>query len=238
MATYNEEQIEQILRRLASRAQLAGDRVGCPDEERLAGYLSGGLDEKDRNQLEQHLTCCSFCVSELVAVNRAANDADAAPVPRWLMERAMGLVKPVATGRVLELVVKLVRDTVELVSSAGEWMVPLTPQPVFARGQSAPSASSILQLERALDGHRIGVEVEQVESGVCQVVVSVAGADGAPEDGVRLTLLKDEREQASYLTRQGQAVFEGIASGSYDLTISQGPTSLGTLKLKIETESP
>jgi hypothetical protein len=237
MATYNEERIEQILRRLSSRANLATDRVGCPDEERLAGYLSGGLDERGRNQLEQHLTSCSFCVSELVAVNNAANDADTAPVPRWLMERAMGLIKPAATGGVLELVVKLVRDTVELVSVAGEWMVPMTPQPVFARGQAAPSPSSILQLERDLDGHRIGVEVEQVEPGVCQVVVSVAGADGAPEDGVRLTLRQNEREQASYLTRQGQAAFEGIARGNYDLTISQGSTSLGTIKLKIEAES-
>lgn len=237
MATYNEEQIERILRQLSSRANLATDRVGCPDEEALAGYLSGGLGEHGRNQLEQHLTSCPLCVSELVAANRAANDADAAPAPHWLMERAMGLMKPAATGRVMELVVKLVRDTVELVSSAGEWMVPLTPQPVFARGQSAPSAVSILQLERELDGHRIGVEVEQVESGVCQVVVSVAGADGAAEDGIRLTLLKDEREQASYLARRGQAAFDGIVIGNYDLTISQGSTSLGTIKLKIEDES-
>jgi hypothetical protein len=237
MATYNEEQIEQMLRRLSSRVKLGTDRVGCPTEERLAEYLNGGLDGRLRDDIDQHLISCSSCTSEIVAVNRALNESDAVLVPRWLMERAMGLIKPAATGRVVDLVVKLVRDTVELVSSAGEWMVPLTPQPVFARGKTAPSASSILQVERDLDGHRIGVEVEQVESGVCQVVVSVAAADGAPEDGVRLTLLVGEREQASYLTRQGQAVFDRIARGNYDLAISKGTASLGTIKLRIEAES-
>src|SRR4030095_14252263 len=116
MATYNEEQIEQILRRLSRRARLPNDRVGCPAEERLAEYLSGVLDDRSRDDVEQHLIKCSSCTSEIIAVNSAATEAGAAPVPRWLMERAMGLMKPAATGRVVELVVKLVRDTVELVS--------------------------------------------------------------------------------------------------------------------------
>jgi len=237
MATYNEEQIEQILRRLSSRAHLANDRIGCPTEERLAEYLSGRLDEKSRERVEQHLVSCLSCTSEIVAVNSAANEADAAPVPRWLMERAMGLMKPAAAGRVVELVVRLVQDAVELVSSAGEWMVPLTTQPVFARGKAGPSAASILQVEQELDGHPVTVEVEQVESGICQVAINVAAADGTPEDGVRLTLLAGDREQASYLTRQGEAVFEGIAKGNYDLTISKGTANLGTIKLKIEAGS-
>ncbi len=233
MANYNEEQIEQMLRRLSSRANLTTDRAGCPTEERLAGYLSGGLDERSRDEVEEHLINCASCTSEIVAVNSAASEADAVPVPRWLMERAMSLMKPAATGRVVELVVKLVQDTVELVSSAGEWLVPSMAQPILARGK-AMSASSILSVERDLDGRRIGVEVEQVEPGVCQVVIGVTAADGTPEDGVRLTLLSAGRERASYATRQGRAVFDGITKGNYELGISKGSTNLGTIKLSIE----
>jgi hypothetical protein len=237
MATYNQEQIEQMLRRLSSCMNLSEDRGGCPDEESLAGYLIGGLDEGARNEVEQHLVSCAFCVSEIVAVNSAANQADAVAVPRTLMESAMGLVKAAATGRVLELVVRLVRDAVELVSAAGEWIVPVTPQLIFARGKAVPSGSSVLQVERELDGRRIGVEVEQIEFEVCQVMVTVATADGTPEDGVRLTLRVGEREQASYITRQGQAIFDGVTKGEYDLTLSRGTTGLGTINLKIEAGS-
>src|SRR5262245_34296562 len=219
MASYNDEQIERMVRRLLARSRQRNERTSCPNEESVAEYLSGALTDQARSKLEEHFAGCFFCLNEIAAVSRAEHDSDTSVVPRWLMERAMGLVNPAATGRVVELVVKLVRDTVELVSSAREWKVPLTPQPVFARSRAAPTASSILQVERELDGHRVAVEVEQVESGICQVVVNVATVDGTPEDGVRLTLLSGEREQASYLTRQGQAVFECIAKGSYELGI-------------------
>ena len=234
MATYNDEQIEQMLRRLSVRSKQTTDRVGCPDEESLAGYLSGSLGTEDRSRLEEHLSACRSCMEEIVGVNQAIRETGTERVPRWLMERAMGLVKPAAKENVVDLVVRLARNTVELVSTAGEWMVPLTLQPVAVRGAASPAKTGILQVEREIAGHKVGVEVEQVESGICQVVVSVATADGKPQDGVRLSLLSGEREQASYLTRQGRAVFEGIAKGDYNLALSKAGARLGTIRLRIE----
>ena len=59
---------------------------------------------------------------------------------------------------------------------------------------------------------------------------------GAGRDALRVTLLAGEREQASYLTKGGQAVFEGLSKGEYSLVISQAATSLGTIRLVIEGE--
>jgi hypothetical protein len=236
MATYNDEQIEQIVRRLSTRTVQTTERTDCPDENSLAGYLTGALTDQARGRLEEHFAHCAFCLSEVVAVNQVERAAETLTVPRWLTERAMALVKPAAKGNVVDLVVRLIKETVELVSTAGEWMVPFTAQPIAVRGASPLTKSGMLQVEKEIAGHKVGVDVEQVETGVCQVVVTVATPDGKAQDGIRLTLVAGDREQASYLTKGGQAVFERLSKGQYDLVISQAATSLGTIRLAIESD--
>lgn len=51
----DEERIAAIMRRLLSRAKGEATRVGCPDEESLANYLSGLLSGAAKESLEAHL---------------------------------------------------------------------------------------------------------------------------------------------------------------------------------------
>ena len=50
---------------------------------------------------------------------------------------------------------------------------------------------------------------------------------GSVADGIRLSLLSGEREQASYLARQGSAIFEGIPHGEYRLVVAESGVPLG-----------
>jgi len=229
----SEEEMGKMLSSLLSRRRPAGARAACPDEEALAGYLSGQLTSTERGELERHLADCSYCLSEVAAAQEAGEPGQTSAVPQWLMERAMALVQAPKAEGLFDLVIRFVKDTVEIVQQSGEWMSTLSPQPVTVRGAAKPN-SGLLQLERQMDAHKIALEIERTEGGGCQVNVRITGEDGKPVDGVRLSLKAGEREQASFLTRQGQAVFESVPEGEYDLILSLAAATLGTIRFKIE----
>ncbi|HEX9879826.1 MAG TPA: zf-HC2 domain-containing protein [Candidatus Binatia bacterium] len=230
---HNDENMEKILSSLLSRRRPTEARVGCPDEESLAVYLSGSLADEERDGLERHLAACSYCLSEVAAANEASEPGEKVSVPQWLTERAMALVQAPRAASLFDLVIRFVKDTVEMVQQSGEWMSTLAPQPAAVRGAAKPASRGLLQVERQMGAHKIALEVEKTDGGGCQVIVRVTGEDGKPVDGVRLSLKAGEREQASFLTRQGQAVFESVPEGEYDLILSLAAATLGTIRLKI-----
>ena len=55
-----------------------------------------------------------------------------------------------------------------------------------------------------------------------------------PTDGLRLSLLAGGREQASYLARQGMAIFDRISPGDYHLAITEANAPVGSIRLTIK----
>ena len=230
-----EDKIERLLQaRLARRTQ-KGTRQECPDEESLANYLGGLLTNEARESLETHLAGCTFCVDEIVAAHKAMQETAMETVPQRVMDRAMGLVpaKQKSEG-VFDLVVRLVKDSIELVSTSGQWITPLAAAPAGVRGRATEAESSILQVEKEMGKFKVAVEVERIETELCQVVVNVSGLEGKPAEGVRVSLLAGGREQASYVTRQGEAVFDRIPQGEYNLALSETGAPVGMIRLKME----
>jgi hypothetical protein len=85
-----------------------------------------------------------------------------------------------------------------------------------------------------MEKFKVVMEVERVEANLSQVVVSVSGEEGKPAQGIRVSLLADGREQASYVTRQGEAVFDRIPPGEYNLALSAAGNPIGTIRLRME----
>ncbi len=230
-----EDKIERLLQaRLARRTQ-EGTRQECPDEESLANYLSGLLGNAAKDSLEGHLASCTNCVDEIVAAHKAMQETATEIVPQRVMDRAMGLVPAKQRNEgVFDLVVRLVKDSIELVSTSGQWVTPLAAVPVGVRGRAQPSETSILQVEKEMGKFKVAVEVERLELDLCQVVVNVSGLEGKAAEGVRVSLLAGGREQASYVTRQGEAVFDRIPQGEYNLALSEAGAPVGMIRLKME----
>ena len=66
--------------------------VACPDEQEIAGYVDGGLDEVTRKKFELHLAYCTRCL-ELVGLLCRERDADAIePVTHEVVTRAHTVV--------------------------------------------------------------------------------------------------------------------------------------------------
>lgn len=226
------EEVEKILRRLLTRRGQRAERAGCPAEEELASYLSGTITGHGRSDMEAHFADCSSCLEETIAAYKAAQESYPEEARRQLVERVMALVPAPQSGPVFfDLVVQLVKGSLELASTSG-YLIPAS-APVGVRGRPRPSETSILRVEKEMGSFNVTVEVEQVETGLCQVVVRVSGEEGKPAEGVRLTLTSGGREQASYLTRRGEAVFDRIPQGEYNLAISESNTPVGTIRLRL-----
>jgi hypothetical protein len=130
-----------------------------------------------------------------------------------------------------EFVVRLTKDSLELVSTSGQPI--LTPAPLGVRRGAKHPKPGIVQVKKEMGRFKVTAEVERVETGLCQIVVEVRDEGERPVDGLRVSLISRGREQASYLTRRGRASFDQVARGEYNLPISDPGGVLGTIQIKV-----
>jgi hypothetical protein len=199
----------------------------------LAGYLWGTIEGHRRPELESHFSRCAFCLENLSIAFQAAEESGSDPVPQSFLEKAMALVPPKERGPdFLEIAVRLLRGTVELVSTSG--VLVQAAAPVSIRGPIKSSDSSILQVDKELESFHVSVDLEGLEGDLCQVAVTVKPKDGSVADAIRMSLVSGGREQASYLARQGTAVFERIEPGAYRLEVFESGHFAGSIRLTIK----
>jgi len=228
----NEEQLGTILAYLLAR-KLGNGRVGCPDEETLASYLAGGLTPTICEETETHLSHCTACLDDLSAAYSSMLDDEKETVPEALIAKAMALVPQTAPEEgFFDMVVRLARGSLELVSTTGQLVE--VPGLLGVRGRPESQGTAILQVEKEMGRFKVAVEVEPVEDELCQLAVTVSVGGGLPADGIRLNLLAGGREQASYLARQGTAIFDRVSPGDYRLAISEANAPLGSIRLTIK----
>jgi hypothetical protein len=228
----NEEQIGRILRNLMAQKPRNG-RAGCPDEEALASYLSGGLAPTTSEEMETHLSHCAACLDELSAAYSSMLGDEKETVPDALVTKVMALIPQVAREEgFFDMVVRLARGSLELVSTTGRLVE--VPGLAGIRGKLESPGTTILEVEKEMGRFKVAVEVEPVEGELCQLAVTVRGGEALPADDIRLSLLAGDREQASYLARHGTAIFDRIPPGDYRLAISEAGAPLGSIRLTIK----
>src|SRR4030095_308411 len=116
----NEERIGRILGNLMAQRP-RNERASCPDEEALASYLSGGLAPTTGEEIETHLSHCAACLDELSAAYSSMLGDEQETVPEAFVTKAMALIPQTTREEGLfEMVVRLVRGSLELVSTTGQ----------------------------------------------------------------------------------------------------------------------
>ena len=232
MIDRSDEQMSKILEGLVAQSP-RNRKVGCPDDEALGTYLTGNLSDNAKSELEAHLADCAACLDDLSTAYRTAHGAETDVAPQSIVDRALALV-PAAPREpdVFDMIIELVRDSLELVTTSGELVPAQAPAGIRGKGKLADAA--ILQVEKGLGKFRVAVEVERVEGELCQIAVRVKAKKGLDSDGLRMSLLSGGRERASYLARQGTAIFERVPPGDYRLAISEAGIPLGSVRLVLK----
>jgi hypothetical protein len=207
--------------------------LDCPNEETLAGYLWGSIEGEARDELESHFSRCALCLENLSVAFQTGEERGSDLVPPSFLKKAMALVPPKeGMPNFLEIAVRLFRGTLELVSTSGELVQAAAP--VAIRGRLKSSDNPILQVDKELENFHVSVDLERLEGDLCQVAVTVKPKDGSVADAIRMSLVSGGREQASYLARQGTAIFERIEPGDYRLEVFDSGHSAGSIRLTIK----
>jgi hypothetical protein len=228
----NDEQLGRILAYLMAQKPRNG-RAGCPDEQALASYLANGPMPTASQEIETHLAQCTACLDELSAACSSILVDEEETVPEAFVTKAMALIPPAAQEEgFLDMVMRLARGSLELVSTTGRLVE--VPGLAGVRGRLESPGTTILQVEKEMGRFKVAVEVEPVEDELCQLAVTVRGEGTLPAVGIRLSLLAGGREQASYLARQGTAIFDRISPGDYRLAITEANAPLGSIRLTIK----
>jgi len=226
------DQIGRILAFLMAKKPRNG-RPGCPDEEALASYVTGGVTPSMDEQIDIHLAQCTACLDELSAAYSSMVGDEKEAVPEDLLAKARALMPQNAQEEgFFDMVVRLVRGSVELVSTTGQLIQ--VPALAGVRGKLESHGTTILQVEKEMGRFKVAVEVEPVEDELCQLAVTVRAEGSLHADAIRLSLLAGGREQASYLARQGTAIFDRVSPGDYRLAISEANAALGSIRLTIK----
>jgi hypothetical protein len=227
----NDEQMGRILAYLMAQKP-RNRRAGCPDEETLASYLADVLTPSMGEEVETHLAQCAACLDDLSAAYSSMRGDEKETVPEALIAKAMALIPQAAQEGFFDMVVRLARGSLELVSTTGQLVE--VPGLAGIRGKLESPGTTILQVEKEMGRFKVAVEVEPVEDELCQLAVTVRAGGALPADSIRLSLLAGGREQASYLARQGTAIFDRIPPGDYRLAISEANAALGSIRLTIK----
>jgi hypothetical protein len=93
----------EIKKLLQAQPGQAERRWRCPDETKLAAYVSQRLSGSARNSVEAHVADCDFCLGQVAFLTQSADWVSAEAVPTQLMSRARKLVtsaprKPINLG--------------------------------------------------------------------------------------------------------------------------------------------
>jgi len=124
-----------------------------------------------------------------------------------------------------------VKDSLELVWTSGQLV--LAPPALPVRRARNRAETRTLEVEKKMGRFGVVVEMEQVDDGLCQIIVRVKEGPKHAE-GIRVTLLSGSREQASFVTRRGEVLFDRIPLRAYQLAIYEAGSPVGKIRLNVE----
>jgi len=208
----------------------------CPDEEILAGYLIGRLDAVTREFFEHHLTECDRCLDEFAVTRglvRSGGLAHLKPVPPEVTRKTARLVAGPPADLVLELTGKARRSLKHILSAATDLLAPgmfggrLAP----VRGERRTFPDHV-QLHKTFKEFEAEIDIEKTGNGMVQIRVLIPG--GKAGAATRITLVRNEREVASFAVNGEPVLFEDIAYGGYVLNFSRQGETIGSYTFSIQ----
>ncbi len=212
----------------------------CPDEQTLSGYAQGYLGTKDRDRLTSHLADCDECV-EIISLLKAGfertDEKSILPVPESVTNRALQTAESMARSPFSSLKDRAGR----VVEGAKTWMSTIVPQSfgepdlVPVRGDEINGENEekqIDRIEKRFDNLVARIEIAQTHIATKNALIRVFLSGDVP-DGVRVSLNRDKRELASFLSCDAGIIFEDIPDGNFNLRFSVKGRDLGIFEFTI-----
>lgn len=194
----------------------------CPEAGELAAYCEGKLHGERKENVENHLIACDSCLEMVIAAS--------APLPE---EAAPSLV-----DRAADMVISFVGNLVHVLPANNDFE--LLPAMAMAapglRGEQAFQGEKI-SFRKTFNGLVALMEVTRIKASGGLIRVHLSRRNVPFPEKLRVSLSQNHREISSYLTEDGEVVFEYFGYGHYTLNFSHLKTDLGEVTIRIEEET-
>jgi hypothetical protein len=204
-----------------------------PDEEALACFLDGRLDNAEAGALQEHLLCCRQCMDAFAIAMGEAGAAEG--VPEELILKAKALVPVGMAQAVLDICVLLKEKALELLATTGDVLVgqELMPAPVLRSRDIREFKDEVNILKDFPD---LRVEARLENKGGKALSLRIAVKKRPTQEllkDLRVTLIRAGTELESYLSGSGAVTFEHVLAGKYRVEISSPEEKLAVMELDI-----
>jgi hypothetical protein len=208
----------------------------CLSDEHMTDYLEGRLAPMQRRQVERHLSLCEDCLEYVhmtSQINKAFSISTAAIAPTELTRRVVGNLDRLDRGSLLDRLARRARALFlqwQRVFEQNGTLGFTNLAPI--RGNKTLVADDLVLLRQTFPDLKTEISVEKIDRRLANVSVAILKAN--PEKTpIRVSLLSDDREVASYLMDADGASFESVAFGHYSLVFTHNGTSIGRYSFNI-----
>ena len=214
------------------RSIKSGGKMRCPDEETLACYLDGLLEQREAEEIERHLLVCDDCLEQIKIISPAGEiEEKAFPEILSRLERRAGEL--VSGEHFIDLVLNFTRRAIEIIKNPGNIEVKAMYAPAVARGKKRGVFSDTICFSKKFDGILFGLEVENIGDGLGEVRVRILDGDPHFGKGLRASLFGFGRELASHVFEKSDIVFNNVGPGEYRIKFARRDREMGEISLNI-----
>jgi len=238
------DELDNILRRLMNKHAEAAPPEGkdCISEERFSAYLANTLGPDERETIEAHLLRCDSCFRKSILFSRILEEMEKAgqhEVPEDLKERAKRLVRRNPSANIAEVILAFGKDVVTIIKDSARICTVPEPVPLSVRsGRKEKRLNPVAYIRTVYDVVAAHVSVEKINDSEFEIEARLTDtASGSPLNDIRVTLLSEGKERASFLSEKGSVLFQKLSFGRYDLEIYKGKQLIGALTLPLNPAS-
>lgn len=230
--------LREVLGKLRSKRRLKL-KGKCLNDQDIACIIDSQLSEKDRVRYSDHILRCMKCAQNLrdhLLVLSAISKKEVLETPEAIVQAAVDLYIPEAGVNVLEVVLNFKEKIIELVRTTGEILrgPGLIPIPAVRNQGEEVAFLNEIKIVKEFNNMMTEVGVEKNKPHLCNVEIRLTEKKSKKKmHGLRVTLVKNEREVESALIEEGKVTFREVKPGKYSLFIIKDNNKTGVIELDI-----
>ena len=213
----------------------------CLNEQDTACIIDGQVSENERVRYFEHVLSCMKCAENLrdhLLVLNAIDKKGMLETPETIVQAAMDLYSPEVGVNVLEVVLNFKEKMIELVRTTGEILrgPELIPIPALRSQGEEFNFSNEIKIIKEFNNMMTEVGVEKNKPHLCNVEIRLTEKKTKKKmRGLRITLIRNDREIESSLIEEGKVIFREVKPGKYSLIITKDDKKIGVVELNITT---
>lgn len=208
----------------------------CLSEEQIACFLEGKLSTTERGEVDDHVLSCRKCgdiLRDQMVILKAVSQEQQLSVPEAVIERAKGLVTEEAGPNILDIVLTIKETALEILRTTGDILRGPEPIPLYAlRGQEKGKDTDQVRVVKNFQEVLADIQIEKKKSRSTDLTIRVTEKTTKKKaQGIRVSLVKDNREIESRNVEGGKAKFEEVKAGNYKVILVKEDKKIGIITL-------